>query len=142
MGGGWEIPTDGKSASHVTLTYMIREAQRAGLNFDPEKLAEMGVTEATETTDASNSHVEYSNGALPDIRINKSSPTLQASPNLGVEPTDWRHVNYTEDKKTEQSNRPFHRMLHKAHLARIHDSLEYGSGLTRGQVLSWKISMS
>lgn len=139
VGGGWEIPTDGKSASHVTLTYMIREAQRAGLNFDPEKLAEMGVTEATETTDASNSHVEYSNGALPDIRINKSSPTLQASPNLGVEPTDWRHVNYTEDKKTEQSNRPFHRMLHKAHLARIHDSLEYGSGLTRGQVLSWKI---
>ncbi|XXH03319.1 hypothetical protein Hte_009717 [Hypoxylon texense] len=139
VGGGWEIPPDGKSASHVPLTYMIREAQRAGLNFDPVKLAEMGVAEATETTDVSDSHVEYNNAALPDIRIDKSSPTPQTSPSLGVEPTGWGPFNYEEDKKSEQSVRPFHRMLHKAHLARIHDSLEYGSGLSKGQVLSWKI---
>ncbi|KAI0155373.1 hypothetical protein GGR52DRAFT_577326 [Hypoxylon sp. FL1284] len=139
VGGGWEIPADGKAASHVPLAYMIREAQGAGLNFDPEKFAEMGVVDV-ETSDAGNDVVEYSSGALPDIRVDKSSPTLQAAPRFGVGPTDWAHFNYTEkEEESEQAARPFHRILHKAHAARIHDSLEFGSGLSKGQVLSWKI---
>ncbi|KAI1372553.1 hypothetical protein F4677DRAFT_432002 [Hypoxylon crocopeplum] len=139
VGGGWEIDLDTKSASHVPLTYMIREAQRAGLNFDSEKLIEMGVTELFEEPDPTDRPTDHSDGAVPDIRVDKSSPTIQASPRLGVEPIDWGHFNYTDEEKDERSLRPFHRMLHKAHLARIHDSLDFASGLSKGQVLSWKI---
>ncbi|KAI1770673.1 hypothetical protein F4818DRAFT_432290 [Hypoxylon cercidicola] len=122
VGGGWEIPPDGKAASHVPLSYMIREEQRAGLYFDVEKLAEIGVAEAMKAsgTRVSDSNIEYSNGALPGIRIDESSPTPQASPSLGAGPMDRGHSDYTEEKN-EQGVRPFHRMLHEAHLARIHD---------------------
>ncbi|KAI2464197.1 hypothetical protein F4781DRAFT_413754 [Annulohypoxylon bovei var. microspora] len=133
VGGGWEITLDTKSTSHVPLTYMIREAQRAGLNFDPEKLIEMGVTEVFDDPDFNNNRV---NGPLPDIRIDKSSPGLENS-QTSV-PIAWDHFHSTgEEEKNEF--RPFHDMLHKAHVARIHDSLEFASGLSKGQVLSWKI---
>lgn len=132
---------DTKSASHIPLTYMIREAQRAGLNFDPEKLVEMGVTEPS---DESNTNAHH-DGAVPDIRVEKSSPTSQTSPCLDIQPTHRDHFNFTgdEEKKeqSEQNVRSFHRMLHKAHLARIHDSLQFASGLTKGQVITWNISM-
>ncbi|KAI1800010.1 hypothetical protein F4811DRAFT_541352 [Daldinia bambusicola] len=134
VGGGWEIMPDTKSASHVPLAYMIREAQRAGLNFDPKKLVEMGVAELSEES-STNTHID---GPVPDIRIDKSSPTGQA-PYIGQR-THWNHFKSTsEDEKKEHGFRPFHQMLHKAHLAIIHDSLEFGSGLSRGQVISWKI---
>ncbi|KAI1642736.1 uncharacterized protein F4817DRAFT_351992 [Daldinia loculata] len=139
VGGGWEIMPDTKSASHIPLTYMIREAQRAGLNFDPEKLVEMGVTEPS---DESNTNAHH-DGAVPDIRVEKSSPTSQTSPCLDIQPTHRDHFNFTgdEEKKeqSEQNVRSFHRMLHKAHLARIHDSLQFASGLTKGQVITWNI---
>ncbi|KAI1455625.1 hypothetical protein F4805DRAFT_267759 [Annulohypoxylon moriforme] len=134
VGGGWEIALDSKSTSHVPLAYMIREAQRAGLNFDPEKLVEMGVKEVFDNPKTNTNHVD---GPLPDIRIDKSSPPLEMS-QTRVDATAWDHFNYTgEEEKNEF--RPFHDMLQKAHLARIHDSLEFSSGLTKGQVLSWKI---
>ncbi|KAI2618257.1 hypothetical protein GGS26DRAFT_384026 [Hypomontagnella submonticulosa] len=132
VGGGWEIVPDTKSASHVPLTYMVREAQRAGLTFDVEKLAAMGVTEIFEESNAEDRH--YSDSAIPDIHIDKSSPKLQTS---GGEPKDWGHFTFTSEK--DNNTRPFHRMIHKAHLARIHDSLEFASGLGKGQVVSWNI---
>ncbi|KAL7623520.1 hypothetical protein AAE478_007203 [Parahypoxylon ruwenzoriense] len=140
VGGGWEITPDRKSASHVPLTYMIREARRAGLNFDLEKLIEMGVHELFESDQPGSHHIDQNDGAQPDIRIDKSSPELQGPRHLGVERMDWGHFNYTTDEDQSVHHiQPFHRMLHKAHLARIHDSLEFSSGLSKGQVLSWNI---
>lgn len=142
IGGGWEVTPDGKSASHVPLTYMIREAQKAGLNFDPEKLVEMGVAELDDSS-TDNDHIDQNGGAVPDIRVDKSSPTTQTAPRFGAEPSYWGHFNYTgEQEKQEGSEKeitPFHRMLHKAHLAKIHDSLEFRSGLSKGQVVTWNI---
>ncbi|KAI1389340.1 uncharacterized protein F4822DRAFT_197703 [Hypoxylon trugodes] len=141
VGGGWEVPEDSKSTSHVPLTYMIREAQKAGLNFDVEKLIEMGVTEIFADAATNGHHASHGDIALPDIRIDMSSPTLQPSTNPGAGHKDWGHFNYTgeEEKNQEEPIRPFHHMLHKAHLARIHDSLEFASGLGKGQVMSWNI---
>lgn len=139
IGGGWEIPTESKSASHVPLVYMIREAQKAGLNFDPEKLIEMGVMEALEEPLMDGDNADHHDSGVPDIRIDKSSPTNEARPEV----MNWGHINYTgeQEKKKEETESPssFHQMLHKAHLAHIHDSLEFSSGLGVGQVLSWKI---
>ena len=68
-----------------------------------------------------------------------------------VDKVDWGHFNgangeksvedYSGNAEGEDCNNasPFHKMLHQAHLARIHDSLEYSCGLGRGPVLSWKL---
>ena len=102
-----------------------------------------------------------------EIQINISSPSPQAiSPAETGDAADLSHyslvqespqrplpepVNGDAEKKagrregndeeddTEGAHHPFHTLLHKAHVARIHDSLEFGSGLTWGQVLSWKM---
>ncbi|RYP78641.1 hypothetical protein DL769_003137 [Monosporascus sp. CRB-8-3] len=148
IGGGWDIPKDSKSASHVPLTYMIREAMRAGLNFDPEKLVDMGIIESLEAAYAFEKANESQNANDgTDIRIDVSSPSPHESPTKpNADRVDWGHFN----NKSEQDNRKgtgeecqdenlFHQMLHKAHLAPIHDCLEFSSGLGLSTVMSWKL---
>jgi hypothetical protein len=120
---------------------MIREAQRSGLNFDPDTLENMGLAAAM-TTGATR------DGGNEEIKINVSMP----SPDLGVHSTDWGarlngggddHANREKgieehhDVEDCDDDNPFHQMLHKAHTARIHDSLTFASGLGRMQVMSW-----
>ncbi|GAW25831.1 putative short chain dehydrogenase reductase family protein [Rosellinia necatrix] len=142
VGGGWEILPGSKSASHVPLVYMIRQARRAGLHFDPEKLIEMGLAEANVQTDTGNSH---GNGyrdedmRVPDIRIDVSNPSSMPSPNGHGVQENWGHFKVHDfGGRTEGHSKPFHEMMHKAHVARIHDSLEFSSGLGTIPVLSWK----
>ena len=162
VGGGWEFPDNSKSASHVPLAYMVREAMRAGLNFDPEKLVDMGVVGSLEDAFALERQNEkgVTNGGgangRPDIRVDVSSPsppktTPMADAENDVDRVDWGHFNGANGEKGVEDYSgsaegddcsdasPFHKMLHQAHLARIHDSLEYSCGLGRGPVLSWKL---
>ncbi|KAI1749545.1 hypothetical protein F4782DRAFT_533346 [Xylaria castorea] len=141
VGGGWEILPGSKSASHVPLVYMIRQAEKAGLNFDIDKLVEMGLSEATVQTNANTNDntngAHLNNGDVPDIRIDVSSPSPTTSPNDIQE--NWSHFNVQDfGENKEAQPRPFHDMMHKAHVARIHDSLEFSSGLGTVPVISWK----
>jgi hypothetical protein len=149
VGGGWEFPPDSKSASHVPLVYMIREAQKAGLNFDPQKLIEMGVAEELEESLERERSRNNPNVALPDIRINLSSPSPPESPvdlDAAISPKNdeekqedgQRDMEKSEEEKPSARHK-FHTMIRKASVARIHDSLEFSSGLGFGPVLSWKI---
>lgn len=161
VGGGWEFPDNSKSASHIPLAYMIREAMRAGLNFDPEKLVDMGVVGSLEDAYAferenetgvvnrngngSGNRDRNDSSGRPDIRIDVSSPSPPhptPKDDVNVDRVDWGHFNSANDEKDVDECHDmssFHRMLHRAHLARIHDSLEFSSGLGRGPVLSWKL---
>lgn len=190
VGGGWEVLEHSKSASHVPLTYMIREAMRAGLNFDPEKLVQMGVVRslqdayaferANEREPENENSGGISTGPAPSIRIDVSGPSPNssppnASPDSDIGQVDWAHFqtttgaggrqprdkekddyegpnpnsNHYDDEYRSQDENPglrgspscssFHQMLHRAHLARTHDSLTFSSGLGRGPVLSWKL---
>ncbi|KAI8952600.1 hypothetical protein F4801DRAFT_588888 [Xylaria longipes] len=141
VGGGWEILPGSKSASHVPLVYMIRQAEKAGLNFDTEKLIEMGLSEAVIHTDANanaNTNGDRpNNGDIPGIRIDVSGPSPAVSPN-DVQ-ANWDHFKIRDlGQNGEARPRPFHDMMHKAHIARIHDSLEFSSGLGTIPVISWK----
>lgn len=144
VGGGWEILPGSKSASHVPLVYMVRQAQKAGLNFDTEKLIEMGLSEAVMDRNANDprrrSDYHDDDGRVPDIRIDVASPTPQASPDhKGDGQKNWGHFKRHEFGASGDSwPKPFHDMMHKAHVARIHDSLEFSSGLGVVPVLSWK----
>ncbi|ORY56352.1 uncharacterized protein BCR38DRAFT_355945 [Pseudomassariella vexata] len=161
VGGGWEFIEDCKSASHIPLTYMIREAQRAGLHFDPEKLADMGCsaphTEASAAVthdghlDGDNNETDGLDASVPDIRIAVSSPSPGTSPIFrDIQSKDWSRFHYNHEnadskpqdgyhQQNHESTNPFHQLLYKAHVACIHDSLEFSSGLSITQVLSWKL---
>ncbi|CAJ2503005.1 Uu.00g103990.m01.CDS01 [Anthostomella pinea] len=138
VGGGWELVPGEKPASHIPLTWMIREAGKAGLNFDPVKLVDMGVSEALQDSDDPPSTNES-----PDIRVDVTAPTPLASFEGGPvnDPKeDWAHFRQeSSEEKNHEKSSPFHQMLHQAHVALVHDSLQFGSGLTKRQVISWKI---
>ncbi|CAM1503191.1 Fc.00g079670.m01.CDS01 [Cosmosporella sp. VM-42] len=131
IGGGWEVLDDRKSASHVPLAWVVREAMKAGLPFDDEKVAEMGccIVPGCESKDFE----QRKESVLPDIRLANSNgepsstPVMPSSPDL--------------DEKTElggENHSDFHEIMHKAHTARIHDSLSYGQGLGHMAVTAWK----
>ncbi|KAM0433904.1 hypothetical protein ACHAPT_003847 [Fusarium lateritium] len=124
VGGGWEMLENTKSTSHIPLAWMVREAQKAGLPFDAEKVSEMGCCAAHEWSE------EPDRGRLTSI------PDLRVSSNGGPS----RTPTMPNDEKTEkESHSHFHDIMHGACSARIHDSLEYGQGLGTMAVTAWKI---
>lgn len=163
VGGGWEIPPDGKSASHVPLAWMVREAIRAGLSFDMDKVRAMGCIDCTDELEQEeeNAQVAQAEAAaagetyshhlhhlqqqdhpqiIPDIKIR--------SPGGGSTPTALAGSLVLESSGAEGSNSnhahagptsAFHGLMHKAHTARIHDSLEFNSDLGFGAVMAWKV---
>ncbi|PHH66009.1 hypothetical protein CDD81_534 [Ophiocordyceps australis] len=123
VGGGWEALDDRKSASHVPLSWMIREAIKAGLDFDMEKVVKMGcLGEALQRF----SEKQHRWPAKPDIRIQDENDGGQVGP---FEMGTGSRVGASD----------FHTSMHRAHTSCIHDSLEYGRGLGVVAVTAWKI---
>ncbi|KAL2126067.1 hypothetical protein VTI74DRAFT_1830 [Chaetomium olivicolor] len=120
IGGGWEMLPESKSASHVPLVWMVREAIKAGLRFDIDKVREMGCIEALDDAcmTGANGDVEKkpNETEAQDAGKQKSHPLI---PDIIV--------------------RSDSEMMHKAYVARIHDSLDFGGGLSWSSVLAWKI---
>lgn len=135
IGGGWEIDADSKSASHVPLVWMVREAMKAGLNFDIEKVVRMGCSEALQDSTSQEANEKTKNATkstLPDIHIEEASPLN--SPTL-----ESPDVKGGDNKCGDAGVSSFHEMMCKAHLARTHDSLNFDCGMSMMSVLSWKI---
>lgn len=131
VGGGWEVLEESKSASHIPLVWIVREAIRAGLPFDEVKLAEMGCSAAEGFNNAGDPVDEK---PIPDIRVaNDEADGPSRTPTM---------PSFGSDDRTEgASPHPpgsFHDVMHRACGARIHDSLEYGQGLGAVAVTAWK----
>lgn len=127
VGGGWEALEGRKSASHVPLAWIVREAMKAGLTFDMEKVATMDCFSPPPT--CSN---PQEGPRQPEIRVQDESAVEQerfASVPAEVPVTD---------EKGSNTNSAFHELMHKAHTSRIHDSLEYNGGLDAMAVTAWK----
>ncbi|KAJ4410036.1 hypothetical protein N0V85_004012, partial [Neurospora sp. IMI 360204] len=67
IGGGWSVEEGQKPASHIPLCWMVREAMRAGLHFDPDKIQamgcvdlmdEMGIEHGPDTNGTQNDHMK------------------------------------------------------------------------------------
>lgn len=132
VGGGWEMLEESKSASHIPLVWMVRQAIRAGLPFDEVKVAEMGCAAAEEFNEiAEGDRVEEK--GIPDIRVANGADGPSMTPTMPS-------FNSDDKMKTESEHPPgsFHDIMHKACNARIHDSLEYGQGLGTIAVTAWK----
>ncbi|KAH7264539.1 hypothetical protein FSOLCH5_009932 [Fusarium solani] len=126
VGGGWEMLENTKSTSHIPLAWMVREAQRAGLPFDAEKVAEMGCCAAHEWNEEKEDRGRLT--SIPDLRVSSTNGGPSRTPTM---PTD--------EKTEKDSQGCFHDIMHGACSARIHDSLEYGQGLGAMAVTAWKI---
>lgn len=168
VGGGWEMLEDSKSASHVPLAWIVREAMKAGLPFDPEKVAEMGCACTAEWDEMNPSRRApelrkqakqqrkqkrkanaNANADIPSIQMEgggniaypPSPPTAQ--PNEKPATTEKRPQtasshSSSSSDSSDEDEHHFHGLMDRAHTARIHDSLEFGGGLGPFAVAAWK----
>lgn len=135
VGGGWDVEPGTKSTSHVPLAWLVREAMKAGLKFDTEKVIAMGCADALDCEPApKEQHV-----AVPDIRVDPSSPPTSPDIN-GKSGAKASSNGYSHTANNgEPRKNSFHELMHKAHVARIHDSLSHDCGMSYTSVLAWKI---
>lgn len=147
IGGGWELLPESKSASHVPLVWMVHEAMKAGLNFDLDRVRELGCMEALDDlcmTSAEPQQGEAPAGQPPIPNIMVRSPST-ATPKLFQRSGFNQEANTATTSSSSSSDESsaqlptFKEMMHKAHTALIHDSLEFGGGLSWSAVAAWKI---
>lgn len=158
IGGGWPLGQGEEAAlSHVPLVWMVREAQRAGLNFDDVKVHNLNCS-YTEPPEPSveappEAFLEPHRQTLmqvPTIEIDPASPspehptltssfsqigegTSEANGEGEVEVEETHHHHYHLHSK-------FHIHLHAASTqGKIHDVLQFHNGASRLSVISWNI---
>ncbi|KAI4918056.1 hypothetical protein J4E90_002436 [Alternaria incomplexa] len=137
IGGGWPLGDDDAALSHVALVWMVREAQKAGLDFDEDKLAALSCCHEEPTT-----NVSRAQNNIPMIAIDPASPSPVIA-NSGAQSVDT--AGYTDDDNIlshhrEHPNTHFHKHFHSAATkGRIHDVLQFNNGANRMGVVSWNI---
>lgn len=129
VGGGWEMLEDSKSASHIPLAWMVREAMNVGLPFDEEKVAEMGCCAEEEFDELEPKTIDPPD--IPDIRVANGTGGPSRTPTMPSLGTD-------EKTDVDHSHHGFHGIIYGACGAKIHDSLEFGQGLGDLAVAAWK----
>lgn len=136
VGGGWDVDPGTKGTSHVPLVWLVREAMKAGLRFDTEKVVAMGCADVLDCEPAS----KEQHASVPDIRVDLSSPPT--SPDLneksGSKPSRNDSSCTVTNQEPQQQN-SFRELMHQAHVARTHDSLSYDCGMSYMSVLAWKM---
>ncbi|KKY30780.1 putative short chain dehydrogenase reductase family [Diaporthe ampelina] len=136
VGGGWQVEPGTKSTSHVPLVWLVREAMKAGLQFDTEKVVAMGCADVLDCEPAS----KEQHTPVPDIRIDTSTPP--DSPDANKEEFGLRSASngngHTATTQQPQQN-SFHELMYKAHVAGTHDSLSHDCGMSYTSVLAWKM---
>ena len=147
LGGGWSL-ADGEESplSHGPLVWMVREAERAGLDFDREMTIRLKCCEDYDTyeppaQDSSRDGQQKRPSIrpqIPEIYVANStnSANLWGSPRSEKTTPGWAAG--LEPERGEKS--PFHVNLHTAATKGIlHDCLEFNNGLPAGSVITWKI---
>jgi len=134
------------SLSHAPLLWMVREARKAGLQFNEDAL---------ETSNCHLKEVTEDEKAVPILTLSKlKSPDLIAS-NIPLLELDGElfppspqlekkeHQYQMKDQRLAVSNEKrdkFHQLLQTACTkGRIHDALEFNTGTLHGEVLTWRI---
>ena len=140
LGGGWVLDPSDTPLSLVPLIWMVREAQRAGLDFDSEQMLKLKCCDDNLTMNDEMSEENLSEKPIrppmPDIQIiGASSGDIFSSPKREKSEPGWAPG--FEPAKPRKSI--FHQTLeHAMTKSTLHDVLLFGNGLTRGQVIAWK----
>lgn len=137
---------------------MVREAIKAGLPFDPDKVRELGCMDWEEEESALNpkpargtaeSHgIQADDHAdprsVPNIMVrapSSSTPKLFQSgmSNHSEKATSEKTGGNMSGESESEAPLSFNDMMHRCHCARIHDSLAFDCGLGWSTVLGWKM---
>ncbi|KAF2832288.1 hypothetical protein CC86DRAFT_340686 [Ophiobolus disseminans] len=145
IGGGWPLDSGHDAAlSHVPLVWMVREAQKAGLDFDEVKLEALHCCfEEPETAESQRLPL------IPTIQIDPGSPDpahdqngangLNGSTN-GTTTTKVVDANNFAAHHHSHPDTDFHNHFHfAATKGRMHDVLQFNNGATRMSVVSWNM---
>ncbi|CAL8575533.1 hypothetical protein XPA_001452 [Xanthoria parietina] len=140
LGGGWPLGQDEHAAlSHAPLVWMVREAQRAGLELDRDKMMTLHCCdEDPRMMDATFSSANHEQGPpVPTVEVTApSQPDLFRSPHSEHELPGWHAGLAPEPPQMSE----FHKRLHySATKGVLHDCLQFRNGLPPSSVLSWKI---
>ncbi|KAF2200008.1 hypothetical protein GQ43DRAFT_473118 [Delitschia confertaspora ATCC 74209] len=138
IGGGWPLnPGEDTALSHIPLSWMVREAQRAGLNFDQVKLRDLNCIE-----DGVFKRRRPSDWSIPHIEIDPATPTpsqANSASSLDI-PFDEADKADEKDELFQPYRSRFHASLHAAATkGRIHDVLQFHNGAPKRSVISWNI---
>ncbi|KAL2868397.1 T6SS phospholipase effector Tle1-like catalytic domain-containing protein [Aspergillus lucknowensis] len=137
IGGGWTLG-DGESwpLSHAPLVWMVQEAQRAGLEFDPAKLKQFECMEEFE-------------GAYSPIRENikwQKSWCRDPAHDRGQDGAKEKEKDVVsegangERKQPSSSSQQFRAALYASSTeGLLHDCLAFGNGLPPLSVITWKL---
>jgi hypothetical protein len=131
IGGGWPPDEPERlSLSHGPLVWMLREAQKSGLVFIPEKMQELNcLYEEESDTQARRGGVQ-----LPSI------PQIEVNDDILPSPEQPKDESGTEDPAVSEYHKRFLETLESSCTrGRIHDCLSFGQGLPVGGVISWKL---
>lgn len=134
VGGGWQMESDGKNASHVPLVWMVREAMRAGLKFDLDKVQELDCFDLYNESAKASSESGKRPQKGPEIHLSREDEDGGGEELVAPPSPDTLADDGERDLK-----HVFLDMMHTAHLARIHDSLVYGGGLSAVAVTAWNM---
>ena len=116
--------------SHGPLVWMVREAQKAGLRLDQEKMLQLKCCDE----DSDVFHMNWSGAQRPSE--SPSIPPLQVTAPSGEIPT----LTSLNPQSQDAPRSPFHETLLEAALhGRIHDCLEFNMGLPTFSVIWWKL---
>jgi uncharacterized protein (DUF2235 family) len=159
IGGGWPLePGEDAALSHIPLVWMVREAENAGLRFDPKKVRDLNCAEGrrrtlalpvpaievdSPTKDPSVKDTEYitdhddlmlnGNGHAEGSKIQLIEG--QPMPKVGVAPQQEPILTVEAE---EASASRFVKALHAAaKKGRIHDVLQFNNGSAAIGVIAW-----
>lgn len=138
LGGGWPLADGESPLSHGPLVWMVREAQRAGLDFDGEKMLKFKCCDEDYNIPALGLPANgQAAPKVPEIEVTASpSVDIFSSPHSEKAEPGW--VAGMEPEKPAKSD--FQQNLEKAATRGIlHDCLEFRNGLPAGSVVSWKL---
>lgn len=139
LGGGWPLSAnEERPLSHGPLVWMVREAQRAGLDFDRDQMIQLKCCDDTASEWPESDEITPANDSnIPGVQVTSSSePNIFARSRSDTTATGWAPG--LQPEKPKQSE--FHRVLHAAATkGMLHDCLAFNNGLTHMSVLSWRI---
>jgi hypothetical protein len=116
IGGGWDIQPGEVPLSHVPLVWIVHEAQRSGLSFDPEKME------------------------IFDCLDDSKGPSANDIPTIELSTAITGDEEITTSKIELGNKAHFKAILRNTiNNATVHDSLRFGGGLAWGGTLRWKL---
>ncbi|MCJ1474425.1 hypothetical protein MMC13_003083, partial [Lambiella insularis] len=137
LGGGWD-PSPGEKfpLSHGPLVWIVREAQKAGLQFDEDKLLSLSCIE-DEFNDFGGPLLPARHAgsmSVPEVQI-----TGAETPGRGRSPIS-EDLGFPQAVEKTAAQSAFRQaLIDSATTSTLHDCLTFGGGLKTSQVLWWRL---